>query len=55
MLVGNFWKQIQIDTKFQMKVVFYVTAGIGGLIFLTGFLGCCGAGCENTCLLGLVY
>jgi hypothetical protein len=42
-------------TLTSMKLVFYITAGIGGLIFLTGFLGCCGAGCENTCLLGLFF
>jgi len=39
----------------QMQVVLYITAGLGGLIFLTGFLGCCGAACENTCLLGMFF
>jgi len=43
------------STLTSMKVLFYITAGLGGLIFVTGFLGCCGAGCENTCLLGLFF
>jgi len=28
---------------------------IGGLLLLTGFLGCCGACTENTCLLSLFF
>jgi len=39
----------------SLKAVFYVTAAVGGLIFLTGFLGCCGAACESTCLLGIFF
>jgi hypothetical protein len=39
----------------SLTLVFYITAGIGGLIFLTGFLGCCGAACENTCCLGIFF
>jgi len=39
----------------SLQAVFYVTAAIGGLIFLTGFLGCCGAACESTCLLGVFF
>jgi len=39
----------------SLTLVFYITAAIGGLIFLTGFLGCCGAACESTCLLGLFF
>jgi len=39
----------------SLQAVFYVTAAVGGLIFLTGFLGCCGAACESTCLLGIFF
>lgn len=30
----------------------YVMIGVGAFIFITGFLGCCGAIRENTCMLG---
>jgi len=33
----------------------YILMGIGGLLLLTGFLGCCGACTENTCLLSLFF
>jgi len=39
----------------SLSAIFYLTAAVGGLLFLTGFLGCCGAACENTCLLGLFF
>jgi len=39
----------------QMYIALYVLAAIGGLLLLTGFLGCCGAWCENTCLLSLFF
>jgi len=29
--------------------------GVGGLLFLVGFLGCCGAACESTVLLSLFF
>lgn len=29
----------------------YVILGLGGMLFLLGFLGCCGAIRENKCLL----
>lgn len=29
----------------------YITLGMGGMLFLLGFLGCCGAIRENKCLL----
>jgi len=35
------------------KYLAYALIGIGGLVFLIGFLGCCGALKENKCLLGL--
>jgi len=43
------------STFSTLQAIFYVTAAIGGLIFLTGFLGCCGAACESTCLLGFFF
>lgn len=35
------------------KYLAFALIGIGGLVFLIGFLGCCGALKENKCLLGL--
>ena len=29
----------------------YLLIAVGGLIFLVGFLGCCGACCESSCML----
>jgi len=52
-VVNNAGGQGNVFTS--LTVVFYITAAIGGLIFLTGFLGCAGAICENTCLLGLFF
>jgi len=37
------------------SAVFIIAAVVGGLLFLTGFLGCCGAACENVCLLGIFF
>jgi len=42
-------------TLSQMYIPLYVLAAIGALLLLTGFLGCCGAWCENTCLLSLFF
>jgi len=39
----------------QMYIPLYVLMAIGSLLILTGFLGCCGAWCENTCLLSLFF
>jgi len=39
--------------KYQAAI--WVVAGVGGFLFLTGFLGCCGAACENRVLLGLFF
>jgi len=33
----------------------WVLVGVGGLLFLVGFLGCCGAACESTILLSLFF
>lgn len=62
-LDGNFQStlQKQIDeeglniplVKYQTAI--WVMAGAGGFLFLTGFLGCCGAACENRVLLGLFF
>jgi len=43
---------INID---QIYIALYVLAAVGGFLFLTGFLGCCGACCESTCLLALFF
>jgi hypothetical protein len=36
------------------QIAGYVMIGTGGLIFIMGFCGCCGALKENKCLLGTV-
>jgi len=43
------------DEFAAFSAVFYVAAVVGGLLFFTGFLGCCGAACENVCLLGIFF
>lgn len=46
------------STDFDLKsytTAFYVLAVIGGFLMLVGFLGCCGAACENRLLLGLFF
>ncbi|XP_070564114.1 CD9 antigen-like isoform X2 [Ptychodera flava] len=35
----------------QYYIFTYVIAGCGALMILVGFIGCCGACCENQCLL----
>jgi len=39
----------------NVHIVLYIIAAIGGLLLLCGFLGCCGACCESTSLLGLFF
>jgi len=39
----------------NMYIPLYVLMAIGALLLLTGFLGCCGAFTENTCLLSLFF
>ncbi len=38
----------------EYYIAVYVIIGIGGIMMLIGFLGCCGACMENAPLLGLV-
>lgn len=40
---------------FQLFIPLYVLAAVGGLLLLTGFLGCCGACTENICLLSIFF
>jgi len=42
-------------TLSQLYIPLYILMGIGALLLLTGFLGCCGACTENTCLLSLFF
>jgi len=42
-------------TLSQLYIPLYILMGIGALLLLTGFLGCCGACMENTCLLSLFF
>lgn len=39
--------------KYQASL--WVLVAVGALLFLVGFLGCCGAMCESTVLLGLFF
>lgn len=39
----------------EYYIAVYVIIGIGGLMMLVGFLGCCGACMENTVLLGMFF
>ncbi|XP_071956377.1 CD9 antigen-like isoform X2 [Antedon mediterranea] len=39
----------------EYYIAVYVLIGIGGLMMLIGFLGCCGSCLENTCLLGTFF
>jgi len=39
--------------KYQASL--WVLVGVGALLFLVGFLGCCGAACESTVLLTLFF
>ncbi|XP_038052708.1 CD9 antigen-like isoform X2 [Patiria miniata] len=39
----------------EYYIAVYVLIGIGGLMMLVGFLGCCGACMENTVLLGMFF
>jgi CD63 antigen len=43
-------KNDELNSNF--RTVFILAAIVGGIAMLLGFLGCCGAWCENTCLLG---
>lgn len=42
-----------LDNSIIQTGVYFIIA-LGGFIFLVGFLGCCGACCENRLLLVLV-
>jgi len=37
----------------DIKVAIYLGIAVGAILMLLGFLGCCGALCENQCLLGM--
>ncbi|XP_022082820.1 CD9 antigen-like isoform X2 [Acanthaster planci] len=39
----------------EYYIAVYVIIGVGGLMMLVGFLGCCGACMENTVLLGMFF
>jgi len=38
-----------------MYIALYVIIGIGAIMLITGFFGCCGAWCESVCMLGLFF
>jgi len=39
----------------NMFIALYVLMAVGSLLLICGFIGCTGACCENTCLLGLFF
>ncbi|VDM99638.1 unnamed protein product [Thelazia callipaeda] len=45
-------EDMNILTKYQTSL--WILVAIGAILFLVGFLGCCGAMCESTVLLTLV-
>ena len=42
------------DSAALAQYASYVLIGVGGFIFIVGFLGCCGALKESQCMLGTV-
>jgi len=51
--VENHLLLVEGESAIMTKYSAYALIGIGALVFLIGFLGCCGALKENKCLLGL--
>ncbi|CCD65690.1 Tetraspanin [Caenorhabditis elegans] len=57
--LSDFVRQIEgIDQKLVNEIAEYqaslwILVAVGALLFLVGFFGCCGAGCESPVLLGL--
>jgi len=51
--VENHLLVVEGESAIMTKYLAYALIGIGALVFLIGFLGCCGALKENKCLLGL--
>ncbi|GMT36444.1 hypothetical protein PFISCL1PPCAC_27741 [Pristionchus fissidentatus] len=45
-------KILQMDT---MYIILYAIAAVGLLIFILGFLGCCGSLCESICVIGIYF
>lgn len=39
----------------NLTTAIWCLVAVGAFLFLTGFLGCCGAACENRCLLGVFF
>uniref|UniRef100_A0A0M3JLG6 CD046 protein n=1 Tax=Anisakis simplex TaxID=6269 RepID=A0A0M3JLG6_ANISI len=44
-------EKLNVLAKYQASL--WVLVAVGALLFLVGFLGCCGAMCESTLLLSL--
>ncbi|EGT54925.1 CBN-TSP-9 protein [Caenorhabditis brenneri] len=57
--LADFVRQIDgIDVKLVNEIAEYqaslwILVAVGALLFIVGFFGCCGAGCESPVLLGL--
>uniref|UniRef100_A0A1I7WJW0 Tetraspanin n=1 Tax=Heterorhabditis bacteriophora TaxID=37862 RepID=A0A1I7WJW0_HETBA len=46
---------IHIDEIAKYQASLWILVGVGALLFFVGFLGCCGAACESSILLGLFF
>ncbi|CAI5456778.1 unnamed protein product [Caenorhabditis angaria] len=50
---GGSMEHINEIAKYQASL--WILVAVGALLFLVGFLGCCGAACESPILLGLFF
>uniref|UniRef100_A0A914ULT0 Tetraspanin n=1 Tax=Plectus sambesii TaxID=2011161 RepID=A0A914ULT0_9BILA len=57
--IGEFIEKTKLPSDYadlgKYQASLWVLVGVGALLFLVGFLGCCGAACENTLLLTLFF
>jgi hypothetical protein len=53
---NTYWDDLNTGVDIsQYKVGIWILVGVGAFLFFIGFLGCCGAWCENKLLLGLFF
>ncbi|VDM23352.1 unnamed protein product [Toxocara canis] len=47
--------QMRCGAHFQLYLALYIIASLGLVLFVLGFFGCCGAFCEQLCVIGLYF